>query len=287
MVNYSKLGYYSLADYSNDFLNTLLDSNHTYEFYVNWEKVYANLENHLVEISILNSLNKVSQEDLVNKFGGIINNYPEVVPLLPSILAIRDRKVPIFNIHSKSSKLIDFSKNNFDFDEIVEFSIETGLLDLFNNIDDLYSYLVGTEVGLDTNARKNRSGHIFEDAVESLLEDKLNDYEEYKLVKEDTNVIIHRNKRFDFVIYKNNVPRIVFECNFYNSTGSKPIEVAHAYVGLQRDTDAADLMFIWVTDGQGWNKMFPTLLGVAEDIDFIVNYNMLDKLMDDLLSNAL
>ena len=183
MVNYSRLGYSSLSDYSDDFLNTLLDSNHTYEFYVNWEKVYDNLENHLVEISILNSLNKVSQEDLVNKFGEIINNYPEVVPLLPSILAIRDKKVPIFNIHNKSSKLIDFSKNNFDFNEIVEFSIETGLLDLFNNIDDLYSYLVGTEVGLDTNARKNRSGHIFEDAVGALLDDKIKDYSEFKIVK--------------------------------------------------------------------------------------------------------
>ena len=287
MVNYSKLGYSSLSDYSDDFLNTLLDSNHTYEFYVNWEKVYDNLENHLVEICILNSLNKVSQDDLVNKFGEIINNYPEVVPLLPSILAIRDKKVPIFNIRNKSSKLIDFSKNNFDFNEIVEFSIETGLLDLFNNIDDLYSYLVGTEVGLDTNARKNRSGHIFEDAVEALLEDKIKDYSEFKIVKEDVDVTIHRNKRFDFVIYKNDVPKIVFECNFYNSTGSKPIEVAHAYVGLQRDTDAANLLFIWVTDGQGWNKMFPTLMGVAEDIDFIVNYNMLDKLIDDLLTNAL
>ena len=230
---------------------------------------------------------KLHQDDLVNKFGEIINNYPEVVPLLPSILAIRDKKVPIFNIHNKSSKLIDFSKNNFDFNEIVEFSIETGLLDLFNNIDDLYSYLVGTEVGLDTNARKNRSGHIFEDAVEALLEDKIKDCSEFKIVKEDVNVTIHRNKRFDFVIYKNNVPKIVFECNFYNSTGSKPIEVAHAYVGLQRDIDAANLLFIWVTDGQGWNKMFPTLMGVAEDIDFIVNYNMLDKVIDDLLTNAL
>lgn len=287
MVNYSKLGYSSLSDYSDDFLNTLLDSNHTYEFYVNWDKVYDNLKNHLVEISILNSLNKVAHDDLVNKFGEIIIDYPQVVPILPSILAIRDKKVPIFDIHNKSSRLINFSKNDFDFDEILDFSIETGLLELFNNIDDLYSYLVGTEVGLDTNARKNRSGHIFEEAVGSLLEDKLKNYDGFELVKEDSNVVIHRNKRFDYVIYKNDSPKIVFECNFYNSTGSKPIEVAHAYAGLQKDTDGAGLLFIWVTDGQGWNKMFSTLMNVAEDIDFIVNYNMLDDVLDDLLTNAL
>lgn len=287
MVNYSKLGYSSLSDYSNDFLNTLLDSNHTYEFYVNWDKVYDNLKNHLVEISILNSLNKVAHEDLINEFGEIIIDYPQVVPILPSILAIRDKKVPIFNIRNKSSKLINFSKDEYNFDEILDFSIETGLLELFNNIDDLYSYLVGTEVGLDTNARKNRSGHIFEDAVGELLQEKIANYDGFHIIKEDSDVVINRNKRFDYVIYKDNVPKIVLECNFYNSTGSKPIEVAHAYVELQKDVDEVNLQFIWVTDGQGWNKMFSTLMNVAEGIDFIVNYNMLDKFLGDLLTNAL
>ena len=285
MVNFSKMRYSSLDEYSDEFLDTLLESNHTYEFYVNWDKVYDNLKNHVVEISILNSLNKIQSNELESKFREIIVNYNEVVPLLPLILAIRNKKVPIFNVEDKSSKIINFSKNGFDIDEIVEFSIKTGLLDLFNNIDDLYSYLVGTEVGLDTNARKNRSGSIFEDAVGTLLEEKIRNLSGFHIVKEDDDVEIHRNKRFDYVIYKDNVPRIVFECNFYNSTGSKPIEVAHAYANLQTDIDNTNLLFIWVTDGQGWKKMFSTLMNVAEDIEFIVNYRMLDKLLDDMLIN--
>lgn len=283
MVDYSRLGYSSLEEYSDDFLNTLLDSNHTYEFYVDWDKVYNNLKKHVVEISILNSLNKISSNELESKFKEIIINYNEVVPLLPLILAIRNKKVSIFNIEDKSSKIINFSKNGFNIDEIIEFSIKTGLLDLFNNIDDLYSYLVGTEVGLDTNARKNRSGHIFEYAVGTLLEEKIRNLNSFHLVKEDATINIHRNKRFDYVIYKNNIPKIVFECNFYSGTGSKPIEVAHAYAGLQKDTDDADLIFIWVTDGNGWTKMFSTLMNVAEDIDFIVNYKMLDKIIEGIL----
>lgn len=285
MVNYSKLGYSSLNEFSNDFLNTLLQSNHTYDFYVNWEKVYDNLKNHVVEISILNSLNKVPPNEVESKFREIIVKYPEVVPLLPLILAIRNKKVPIFNVKDKSSKIINFSKRGFDIDEIVEFSIKTGLLDLFNNIDDLYSYLVGTEVGLDTNARKNRSGHIFEDAVGTLLQEKITNREGFYIVKEDDNVDIERNKRFDYVIYKNNIPRIVFECNFYNSTGSKPIEVAHAYANLQEDIDKTNLVFIWVTDGFGWKKMLSSLMNAGENIDFIVNYHQLDKLLDDFLDN--
>lgn len=283
MVNYSKLGYSSLSDYSEDFLRTLLESNHTYEFYVDWDKVYNNLKDHIVEISILNSLNKVQDNELLDNFKQILIDYPNVVPILPLILAIRNKKVPIFNVNDNSSKIINFSKKHFNLDEIIVFSVETGLLDLFSNIDDLYSYLVGTEVGLDTNARKNRSGHIFEDAVGTLLEEKIKNLEGYHIVKEDNTIDINRNKRFDYVIYKNNVPMIVFECNFYNSTGSKPIEVAHAYVGLQEDVDANNLSFVWVTDGQGWNKMFSTLMNVAGDIDFIVNYNMLNRVFDSLL----
>lgn len=283
MVNYEKMGYSSLDEYLDDFLSSLLKSNHTYEYYVNWDKVYENIEKHLIEICILNSLNKIPYETVESKFKEIILNYNEVVPLLPSILAIRNLKVPIFNVEDRSSKTINFSKSSFNIDEIIEFSKNTGLLDLFTKIDDLYSYLLGTEVGLDTNARKNRSGHIFEDAVGTLLEEKINNLKEFHIVKEDKNVDIHRNKRFDFVIYKNNIPRVVFECNFYNDTGSKPIEVAHAYANLQKDIDNNNLIFIWVTDGQGWEKMSHNLMNVAEYIDFIVNYKILDNFICDLL----
>lgn len=283
MVNYSKMKYSSLEEFSNDFLNTLLETNHTYEFYVNWEKVYNNLENKVVEISILNSLNKVQPDEVESKFREIISKYREVVPLLPLILAIRNKRVPILNIEDKSSKIINFSKNGFDTEEIVDFSIKTGLLDLFNNIDDLYSYLVGTEVGLDTNARKNRSGHIFEDAVGTLIEEKIKNRNGFSFMDEEFVDDIDRNKRFDFVIYKNRTPKIVFECNFYNSTGSKPIEVAHAYADLQNEINETDLIFIWVTDGLGWKKMMSSLMNAGANIDFIVNYRQLNRLLDDIL----
>lgn len=283
MVNYKKLGYNSKNEYSIAFSDSLLLSNHTYEFFVDWKKVFNNLEKYVVEIGILNSLNNVPKDKTELKFREIITKYPEVVPLLPAILAIRSKKEPIFDFREYSSKIINFSKNSFDTDEIMDFSVNTGLIDLFNNIDDLYSYLVGTEVGLDTNARKNRSGHIFEDIVGYLLEEKIENLKQYSLVKEDTGIVINRTKRFDYVIYENNVPKFAFECNFYNSTGSKPIEVAHAYAELQKDLDDANIIFIWVTDGQGWKKMFSTLMNVAEDIDFIVNFNMLNKVLDNLL----
>lgn len=95
----------------------------------------------------------------------------------------------------------------------------------------MYSYLVGTQVGLDTHARKNRSGKVFEDIVGKLLAEKIKDKSELRLGKEDT-IPFERTKRWDHVIYKHDDPVIFFECNFYNASGSKPIEVAHTYADL-------------------------------------------------------
>ena len=282
MVNYTSLGYETLNEYNRDFFGTLLETNHTYEFFVNWEKVFNNLEDYLIEISILNSLNKVASTKVESHFREIIRKYPNVVKVLPTILAIRDKKVDVLDIEENKFKIVDFSNRRFDADEIVDFCKKSGLLDLFSKIDDLYSYLVGTEVGLDTNGRKNRSGHVFEDIVGELLSQKIKDHPEYRLGKEDT-ITFQRTKRWDYVIYYKNVPKYLFECNFYNGTGSKPIEVANAYVDLQNQIKDSHLVFIWVTDGKGWKKMSKALQSVSPGIDYIVNYNILNKSIDRIL----
>ncbi len=288
MVNSELLNFDSTEDFVQHFLDSLLDSNWTYDYFVNWDKVFDNLKNSLVEIGILNSLNKVPPEELESNFRNILRKYPDVVEILPSILAIRwankSKIIPIFDFDYQNSLKINFYKNEFDIDEIVNFSIKTGLLNLFNKIDDLYSYLVGTEVGLDSNGRKNRSGHIFEDIIGNLLENNFANINNIEVKKEDATVSIDRDKRFDYVIYKDNIPEYAIECNFYNAGGSKPIEVAHAYVELQKELDDKNIKFVWVTDGQGWRKMSKKFNAVIDDIDFLVNYNMLNEHFNDIFN---
>ena len=92
MVLYEKLGYGSFEEYEKDFMDSLLVTNHNFDFFVNWDKIYEKLRENLTEISILNGLNKVKEDDLEDEFRKIITYYPEVVPILPSILAIRYEK---------------------------------------------------------------------------------------------------------------------------------------------------------------------------------------------------
>ena len=117
------------------------------------------------------------------------------------------------------------------------------------------------------------------------LADKSKLKEWIKIIEKESGfpVMLTDAKNSKDSLYKNNIPRVVFECNFYNDTGSKPIEVAHAYANLQKDIDNSNLIFIWVTDGQGWEKMSHNLMNVAEYIDFIVNYKILDNFICDLL----
>lgn len=74
-----------------------------------------------------------------------------------------------------------------------------------------------------------------------------------------------------------------FECNFYSGGGSKPIEVANAYVDLQHQVNETDLTFIWVTDGKGWEKMTKALKEASSDIDYVLNFKMLNERLDYLL----
>ena len=197
------------------------------------------------------------------------------MPILPLILAVRDKDITVLDLDKGSYKNFNFTPENYNKKEIVYFSKKTGLIDLFSKIDDLYTYLVGVEVGLDSNARKNRSGHIFENIVGQCIKNNIENLEEYHLEKEVTMPFI-RNKRWDYVIYKNNNPRIFVECNFYNTTGSKPIETANAYVDLQQQI-GEEYTFIWVTDGKGWEKMFTNLQKVYHGINHILNYQMLNN----------
>ena len=64
-----------------------------------------------------------------------------------------------------------FKAMNYDVDLYVEFMENTGIFDLLQNrvLGDLLDVGLGINVGLDSNARKNRGGHQMEDLVEFFI----------------------------------------------------------------------------------------------------------------------
>ena len=63
-------------------------------------------------------------------------------------------------------------------------------------------------------------------------------------------------KKFDFVFKSpSNNELIVMEVNFYGTQGSKPNETAKSYVELNNEINKLNgVKFVWITDGNGWNK---------------------------------
>jgi type II restriction enzyme len=290
LVKYDLLGFDGRDDYLKYFVDSLIPTNRTYNYYVDWEKIQSNLEKKIAEINILNSLIHVNPDERKNKLKDIIYKYPDVVGVIPLIIAVRDSNLLILEISDDIYfKEFDFTSNypiqqKLDSDvvdsvgDLVDFCDKSGIIDLLGRIKDLYTYLTGVEVGLDSNARKNRSGKIFEQIVELFLKSELKKLgKDYYLKCEDSSIKIGKSKRIDFVVYKNHRPLIAIECNFYWWSGGKGIEVAGSYADLQRRFKDKGLEFIWVTDGPGWSGMKSTLISAFEDIDFLLNYRILEK----------
>ena len=249
-------------DWFKSFRNSICD----YKYYVDFEKVYGNVDSIKVELNILNSL--IGSKNIEVDFEALLTKYPEILKCIPILLAIRGRE--IYAIDGDGEYLFDFRKMNYSAEEYKAFMRKTGLFKLISQklIGNLVDYVTGVEVGLDSNGRKNRGGHLMEDLVESYLKKagfvKGNDYFKEMYISDierrwglDLSSISNTGKtekRFDFVVRKDNVVYGI-ETNFYSSSGSKLNETARSYKTIALEAkDINGFAFVWFTDGQGWKS---------------------------------
>ena len=148
-------------------IDTLKNSIKTWEYFVNWDKVFSNSSE--MEI-ILNKLNYLlGKEDLKTEFRRLYESNPDIVKAFPVLLAVREKQLEIFELSDGSFEIFNFSNNDGDFEKYYTFLEKTGLINLFKKegIKNLVDYVIGVEVGLDSNGRKNRGGSLMEKIVES------------------------------------------------------------------------------------------------------------------------
>ncbi len=90
MVKYKELGFKNFSDFIEYFFNTLLPSNKTYEYFVDWQKVKKAVNKYLEEISLLNSLTKISHEQQRDHLYKLLKKYPRVIEIIPMLIAERN-----------------------------------------------------------------------------------------------------------------------------------------------------------------------------------------------------
>ena len=273
----------------NEWLSKFKSSISDYTYYVDFEKIYKNVDKIKIELNILNSL--IGSKNIEEEFKNILIKYPETLECIPVLLAIRSNE--IFFKDDINEYLFKFDKMVYSISDYVRFMKESGLFDLLQNhiINNLHDYVLGIEVGLDSNGRKNRGGHLMENLVENYIEKagfiKGKNYFKEMYLKDierkwnlDLSSMSGNNistKRFDFVI-KTDSQVYVIEANFYTGGGSKLNETARSYKMLaQESRKVKNVTFIWITDGIGWNSARKNLEETFNVLDTMYNISDLEK----------
>jgi type II restriction enzyme len=152
----------------NTWLGKMRPSINNYGYYVDFQKVYDNVDSIKVELNIMNSL--IGSADIENEFRTLLVKYPEILKCIPTLLAVRQSE--IYAQDEDGAFLYDFNKLNYSVEQYIVFMKKTGLLDLIANhlVNNLVDYALGIETGLDSNGRKNRGGHQMENLVESFIQ---------------------------------------------------------------------------------------------------------------------
>ena len=273
----------------NEWLSKFKTSISDYTYYVDFEKIYKNVDKVKVELNILNSL--IGSKNIEEEFQNILIKYPETLECIPLLLAVRSRE--IFVKDEINEYLFKFDKMVYSMKDYIKFMEESGLFDLLQNhiINNLYDYVLGIEVGLDSNGRKNRGGHLMENLVESYIikagyKKDVNYFKEMYLkdIEKKWNLDLSEmsgnntsTKRFDFVIKTENQVYVI-ETNFYSSGGSKLNETARSYKMLAQESKKVDgVTFIWFTDGTGWNSAKKNLEETFNELETMYNIDDLEK----------
>ena len=273
----------------NEWLSKFKTSISDYTYYVDFEKIYKNVDKVKVELNILNSL--IGSKNIEEEFQDILIKYPETLECIPLLLAVRSRE--IFVKDEINEYLFKFDKMVYSIKDYIRFMKESGLFNLLQNhiINNLYDYVLGIEVGLDSNGRKNRGGHLMENLVESYIikagyKKDVNYFKEMYLkdIEKKWNLDLSEmsgnntsTKRFDFVI-KTDKQVYVIETNFYSGGGSKLNETARSYKLLaQESKKIGGVTFIWFTDGTGWNSARKNLEETFNELETMYNIDDLEN----------
>lgn len=267
----------------NIFMSQLKETNQRLDFFCDFNKITQNVENIKLSLCMLNSL--IGAQNMRKAVETIWNRDKTAFNVMDILIAVRsDGKKKVLD---KLNNCVTLESMFTSVDGVIEFLDNTGLSDIFKSrrIGDLVDYVFGIETGLDTNARKNRSGHVMEGSVANIFEK--NDIEFRQEVyssewPEITKVLGDDEKRFDFVV-KNNTKTFLIEVNFYSSGGSKLNEVARSYSDIAPKINSVPgFEFVWITDGIGWKSARNKLQEAFSIIPSIYNLTNIEEFIKQL-----
>ena len=266
----------------NLFVSQLSETNATLDSLTDFEKVHGNVSKIAIKLNQLNYLlGKTNWEQAVVD---LFAENPKTFDAISILVAVRKNdKKKVLN-ENYMPVLIDSYFQ--DTDRICKFIKDTGLCEIFTSkkVTNLVDYVFGIEVGLDTNARKNRGGNIMAKAVANSFKSANVSFETEvnSTTFPEITALGADLKRFDFVI-RTSTKTFLIETNYYNSQGSKLNETARSYSELApKINQYPQYEFVWITDGQGWLSAKNKLEEAFHIIPKVYNLTSIAEFIDEI-----
>lgn len=238
---------------------SLQKDNRELSSFVDIDKIICNVDKVQIHLNSLNYLISGSKKEFEKRVCNLFSLNKDCFLILPILIAVRDNFDSLINNF--------FSACELNIDIILSFFYQTNLYKLIfdGKINNFVDYVYGVEVGLDTNARKNRNGKLIEKYLSQYLHNYfcgskyINIYEQKQLehVVNMGNIKINYpqvNKKFDFIIINTlNKKILLIESSFYNAGGSKISETSRSYYDIFKKIEEynSNINFLWVADGLG------------------------------------
>lgn len=272
-----------------------------WDYFINWSKVLDKSSEFEMDLHSLNFL--IGKENVEKSLELLLKKNPSVYKAIPALIACRQKKFDILTSF-KEGKLVyesftfDYPNNhelsNEEIKKIIRFSEGMGLLELFKEkkITNCIDYLIGVEVGLDTNGRKNRGGQMMERIIRFYVQD-ICEKKGFEFIQSanPTNVKkrwgkkMSLNRTVDFAVF-NREKLFLIETNFYSGGGSKLKSTAGEYQSMFDRWKEDGHEFIWITDGAGWKSTESQLRETFNYIDYLLNIEMVAKgLLEKIISD--
>lgn len=264
----------------------------TFEYYNDFKKCHEKLMPYRNEIREIDSMisNCLADEIPLEMFLLTFRN-PRVQKLIPLLIAYSGSSIHI--VESGNEQVFSFDSTLTDEELMALYNgfhlgrLLKGIETRYGVKSNTYDYLFGVQVGMDTNARKNRGGTLMEDLVEDYIRKAGYTYfTQFKLSEIEKNYQINLDalsnngnteKRFDFVFIKDGHVFAV-ETNFYSAGGSKLNETARSYKQIAQEAENIDgFTFIWITDGAGWKSAKHNLYETFCTTEYMFNINDLEN----------
>lgn len=267
------------------FMSQLQETNQTLDFFCDFNKIVQNVNDIKLSLCMLNSL--IGAPNLRKAVETIWQRDRTAFDVMDILIAVRDKgNKKVIDSKGRCVPLCSFF---FDVDGVMEYLESTGLAEVLQQqkIKNLVDYVFGIETGLDSNARKNRSGHVMERMIARIFTTNNISFRQEVYSSEwpeITNVLGDDEKRFDFVVQKNGTTYLI-EVNFYSGGGSKLNEVARSYSEIAPKINAVNgFEFVWITDGIGWRSAKNKLQEAYSIIPSIYNLTNIADFLEVLLT---